>query len=324
MQFRSELSVPRAPVPLRYPQAVLLMGSCFTEHIADRLNAYRFPVLQNPHGILFNPISITQALVSYIEEKQYGPQDLFELNGLWSSWDHHGRFSSPDREACLDGIQASQTLASAFLRGADWLILTLGSGFIYELKGEGRSVANCHKAPQDWFRRRLLTVEEVLSALDPVIHRLFYLNSRLRLVFTISPVRHLREGMVDNNRNKAVLIQAVHHLASKFDRIDYFPAYELVVDDLRDYRFYAEDMVHPNHQATEYVWEKFREAWTDHEAQEVMDALDPILIARRHRALHPQSANHRKFLERMGFQCEALMARYPFLDLSADLAYFRA
>ena len=331
MKFRSALEVKPAAHPIRYPQHVLLAGSCFTEHMGDRLNTYRVPVLQNPHGIMFNPVNLCDTLLSCVEDRHYGPSDIFQWGGLWSSWAHHSRFSNPDPEVCLAAMNQAQREASAFLRKTDWLLLTLGSAWVYELRADagalggftpGRAVANCHKAPADWFNHRLLSVEEVLSALDQVLHRLFLLRPNLRVLFTISPVRHLREGMVENNRSKAVLIQAVHHLVGKFDRLDYFPAYELVIDDLRDYRFYAEDLVHPNHQATQYVWEKFAAAHMDAEARAIMQALDPILLARRHKAFHPTGEEHRRFLQRMGADATALQAKYPFLDLSEDIAYF--
>ena len=333
MKFRSELEIKTAAAPIRYPESILLAGSCFTEHMGDRLNSYRLPVLQNPHGILFNPISICDTLLSCVEDRRYGAADLFELGGLWSSWAFHGRFSGPDPEACLEAMNASQRAAAAFLRKADWLVLTLGSAWVYELRAgaaplagftPGQAVANCHKAPADWFIHRLLPVEEVLSALDHLLHRLHLLRPNLRVLFTVSPVRHLREGMVENNRSKAVLIQAVHHLVGKFDRLDYFPAYELVIDDLRDYRFYAEDLVHPNYQATQYVWEKFAASFMHTEARAIMQALDPILAARRHKPFNPGSEEHRRFLRRMGTDAAALQAKYPFLDLSEDIAYFTA
>lgn len=324
IQFRSDLEVRQQEPSIHYPQSILLAGSCFTEHMGDRLSAYRLPVLQNPHGILFNPVSICDTLLSCLERKHYGKEDLFFANERWSSWDHHGRFSHPDQAACLKAINKSQDEAHAFLQKTDWLILTLGSAWVYSLKGTGKIVANCHRAPADLFIHRLLTVEEVLSVLDNLIHRLFYLRPSLRIIFTISPVRHLREGMIENNRSKAVLTQAVHHLVGKFDGIGYFPAYELVIDDLRDYRFYAEDLVHPNHLATQYVWEKFTGSFMSDQAREIMTALDPLLAARKHRPFHPASEEHRKFVRRVLDHCTIIKEKFPFLDCSEDINYFTA
>ena len=328
MKFRSELEVKPAAVSIRYPQSVFLAGSCFTEHIGNKLDSYRLPVCQNPHGILFNPISICDMLMACVENRSYTPADLFSYGGVFNSWGHHSRFSAVSAAGALDAMNAAQASASSFLRGADWLVLTLGSAWVYELRtasggfAPGRVVANCHKVPADWFVHRMLSVEEVLSALDQVLHRVFLLRPSLRVIFTVSPVRHLREGMIENNRSKAVLIQAVHHLVGKFDRLDYFPAYELVVDDLRDYRFYAEDLVHPNYQATGYVWDKFVGAYMDPEARAVMLALDGVLAARRHKPFNPLSDEHRRFMERMAGEARALAGRYPFLELSEEIAYF--
>jgi GSCFA family len=322
IKFRSELDVKPQAQTIAYPDPILLVGSCFTEHMGERLSTYRLPVLQNPHGIVFNPVSISETIVSCLEGKRYTREDLFYLHERWNSWAHHSRFSHPDPDTCLQAINQSQQEAQAFLRKTKWIVLTLGSAWVYELKETGKVVANCHKAPADWFNHRLLTVEDLLSVLDNLLHRLFYTSKDLRIIFTISPVRHLREGMVENNRSKAALIQAVHHLVNKFDRIDYFPAYELVIDDLRDYRFYAEDLVHPNYQATQYVWEKFTGGFMSEQARDIMGALDPLLSARKHRPFNHQSEEHRKFLGKNLQAAKALMTKYPFLDLHEDLTYF--
>ena len=172
------------------------------------------------------------------------------------------------------------------------------------------------------FRKRLLTVEEVLSELDNMLHRVFLFNPEIRIIFTISPVRHLRDGIIENNRSKAVLIQAVHHLVNKFDRLYYFPAYELVIDDLRDYRFYAEDMVHPNYQATNYVWEKFVASGFSDNTRETMKEIHKLRAALTHKPLHPESASHRAFLKKNLEATMELAGRFPFLDLSEELIYF--
>jgi hypothetical protein len=260
VDFLLPISIAEPAEKIRYQQKILLTGSCFTEHIGNYLGDVKFDLLQNPSGILFDPLSVAQSLISYIEGKQYGAADLFFLNELWQSWHHHGIFSDTDQQRCLNRINASQLQAHAFLRSADWLLITLGSAFSYVLKKEQMPVANCHRAPADWFSKKLLPVEEILSAFDEVIYRLLEFNPSLKIVFTVSPVRHIRDGVIENNRSKARLIEAVHHFANKFGRIYYFPAYELVIDVLRDYRFYDRDMVHPNYQATGFVLEKFMQS----------------------------------------------------------------
>lgn len=321
MDFRLEYNPKPFKQKIEHKDLLMLVGSCFTEQIGAKFSAYKFRTLENPNGILFNPVSIVRNIISYIENKQYVADELFCENELWGSWDHHTRFSDIDQQAALENINSSQQKAYHFLQKADWLVLTLGSAFVYEK--EGVVVANCHKVPTDKFNKRLLTTEEVVSTLDTCIHRLKHFNPKLNIVFTISPVRHLRDGFVENNRSKATLINAVHQLVDKFDKLFYFPAYELVIDDLRDYRFYAEDMVHPNYAATNYVWEKFVAAAVSEQAQALMKEINIINAAKNHKAFNPSSSAHQKFLLENLQRTEALQAKYDYLDLSDELTHFR-
>jgi hypothetical protein len=207
-------------------------------------------------------------------------------------------------------------------------MITLGSSWIYTLTDKaanakvGSAAANNHKAPADWFFKRLMTTEEVLQTLDNVLYRLFHFNPALKIIFTISPVRHLREGVVENNRSKAVLIQAVHHLVDKFDKLYYFPAYELVIDDLRDYRFYAEDLVHPNYFATQYVWEKFVDACMDEKTKSLMEEIHSINLAYQHKPFNPSSEQHKKFLKSFYNKTKTIQEQYSYLDFNKELTYF--
>jgi GSCFA family len=321
MEFKLDLDIKPSAEKLNLRESVVLIGSCFTEHMAEKLRQYKFNVLENPHGILFNPQSISQSVTSYISKKKYQPENLFYHNELWASWEYHSRFSRPDQDEALKNMNRSQEKAHDFLRTADWIMFTLGSAFVYQLEN-GEVVANCHKVPNDKFQKRLLQVEEVLSVLDNLIHRLFLFNPKLRIIFTISPVRHLRDGFIENNRSKAVLIQAVHHLINKLSKLYYFPAYELVIDDLRDYRFYAEDMVHPNYLATDYVWEKFSESFIDEQSKEIMKEVNSLNAAKQHKPFQPNSSMHQKFLLINLRKAESLQKAFPFLDLSEEIDYF--
>ena len=289
--------------------------------------------MENPNGILFNPASIASSVVSYIEQKQYTEEDLFYYNELWNSWDHHSRFSHPDRQTALEQINRSQQAAHAFLKNTDWLILTLGSAFVYEWTEKPSSlypaknrdndiVANCHKVPANRFRKRLLTAEDVFTMLDNLRYRLMLFNPKIKVIYTISPVRHARDGLVENNKSKAILIQAVHHIVEKFENHFYFPAYELVIDDLRDYRFYAEDMVHPNYLATAYVWEKFTAACIDAQCYPLMKEMEKVNIAVKHRPFNPASAAHRQFLSSYFNKVRALQDQYPYLNFTEELKQF--
>ncbi|OLY92541.1 GSCFA family protein [Cnuella takakiae] len=341
MDLMLNLNLPPASHTIDHGQKVLSIGSCFTEHIGNALKDLKFQVLQNPNGILFDPASVCHSLVSYMQGKQYGPDDLFYYNELWQSWNHHSRFSGMDQTAVLEKINASQTEASAFLVDADWLIITLGSSFSYRLTadaphqqgvapfspptGEGRggaAVANCHRAPGQWFQKHLLQITETVELLDNTLHQLFYRNRKVRIIFTISPVRHIRDGVVENNRSKARLVEAVHHLVNKFDRLHYFPSYELVIDVLRDYRFYAEDMVHPNYLATDFVLEKFLQTFMSHETNELVGELQKLNIARKHKAQHPGTEAHQRFLKAYLEKCRTLQHRYPNVSFAEELRYF--
>jgi GSCFA family len=324
MDFQLPITIASLPRPIHYPDKILLTGSCFTEHIGNALRDWKFETLQNPNGILFDPASVASSLISYIQPRLYTEKDLIFLNEVYQSWQHHSIFSHVDKTECLRGINASQERAHVFLKEADWLIITLGSAFSYRLAEGGATVANCHRAPAPAFIKHLMTIEEINTALDSCIHQLFYFNPNLRILFTVSPVRHVRDGVVENNRSKARLIESVHHLANKFDRIWYFPAYELVIDILRDYRFYDVDMVHPNYPATAFVLEKFTQHCIDEPGRRLLEEVKKIVIARRHKPFQPSTRAHRRFLQDHWERTTALARQYPFLDFTEELGYFSA
>ncbi len=328
MNFMSSIDIPDLPQPITYGNKVLLIGSCFTEHIGNALADYKFDVMQNPHGILFEPASVRHSLIAYIENKKYTEADLFYLNETWNSWHHHSRFSHIDKQEALRAMNERVVQAHQFLKQADWVIITLGSAFSYILSSNNLEherqdvhVANCHRAPAQWFYKKLLGIEEIIAALDNTYHRLRTFNPKIKILFTVSPVRHLREGVVNNNRSKARLIEVVHHLVDKFPNVYYFPAYELVVDILRDYRFYDVDLAHPNYQATEFVLEKFAASCIDNASQQLMKEVRQITIARRHKAFQPQTNAHQQFLKVHYEKAKNLSAQYPFLDFSEEMQY---
>lgn len=322
--------------PITYQDKILLMGSCFTEHIGDALEELKFSVLQNPNGILFDPVSVCKSLTSYVQNKKYTEADLFQLNEVWHSWDHHSRFSNVNASEAVRIINESQQSAHEFFKRVDWIIITLGSSFSYRLTsnpssrpggtgsgGEGSlPVANCHRAPAQWFSKHLLAIDETVSMLDDCLERLLKSNPKLNFIFTVSPVRHIRDGVVENNRSKARLLESVHSIVEKYEQAHYFPAYELVIDVLRDYRFYDVDMVHPNYPATEFVMEKFAESCIDLTSQQLMKEVKDIIIARKHIAFQPETKAHQQFLMTYFEKTKALQKKYPFLDLKNELVYF--
>jgi hypothetical protein len=335
MEYLLNLNWPKADKLIDHQQKVLSIGSCFTEHIGNALKDLKFDVLQNPNGILFDPVSVCNSLLSYIQNKLYNENDLFQLNELWHSWHHHSRFSGIEPYEVLKKINAAQQQAHQFLKQSDWLIITLGSSFSYRLTKNAdhpvvlqnvplgdSGVANCHRAPAQWFQKHLLTIDESVSALDNTIHQLFHFNSELNIIFTISPVRHIRDGVVENNRSKARLLEAVHHLVSKFDKLYYFPAYELVIDVLRDYRFYDVDLVHPNYAATQAVLETFLNTHISEETLQLVSEIKKIVTARKHKTQFPATKAHQSFLKAHLQKATALQQLHPYLDLAEEIAYF--
>jgi len=321
---------------INYQDKILLIGSCFTEHIGNSLAELKFSVLQNPNGILFDPFSVSESLVSYIQNQRYEEHDFFQLNEVWHSWKHHSRFSNMDLSEAVRRVNESQQQAHHFLKRANWIIITLGSSFSYRLTkqaakvpssggdlGEaGAGVANCHRAPAQWFNKHLMSIEEIVANLDNALQRLFQFNSNVNIIFTVSPVRHIRDGVVENNRSKARLIEAVHCLVNKYDKLNYFPAYELVIDVLRDYRFYDADLVHPNYMATEFVLEKFAEGFIDESTLKLMQEVKSIVIARKHKAFQPDTTAHKQFLKTHFDKTRALKEKFSFLNLNEEIEYF--
>lgn len=323
MNFLLPITLPQPPVRIRHTDKILLLGSCFTEHISSRLAQGGFQIASNPQGILFNPISTAQALENVRSNRQWQEADLFQMNGLWNSWQHHSRFSHTDPQAALADMNAATGAAASILQEARWILITLGTSFQYVLRESGQPVANNHRAPGHYFEKQLLSTEAILDAWQPLLQTLFTDWPQIRVVFTVSPVRHARDGAIANNRSKGRLLDAVHTLCELFpQKCLYFPAYELVVDVLRDYRFYDIDLIHPNHAATSYVWEQFVTHWVAPEDVPLLEELAALQTARAHRSRFPETAAHKAFLTQMHAKAIALQAQYPRLNLSGTIRYF--
>lgn len=224
------------------------------------------------------------------------------MNECWHSWQHHSVFSNMDQGECIRKINDSQINAHHFLKQADWLLITLGSSFSYQVTEASclyqSGIANCHRAPAQWFNKHMMTIEEIQIVLNNCIYQLFRFNPSVKIIFTVSPVRHVRDGVIENNRSKARLIEVIHHLVNKFEKIFYFPAYELVVDVLRDYRFYDVDLVHPNYQATQVVLDKFMQYFVTEESQKLAEEIQKIVVARKHKPFQSGTEAHKNFSNR--------------------------
>ncbi|MCF8246408.1 MAG: GSCFA domain-containing protein [Saprospiraceae bacterium] len=319
MTFRTVFPSFKSEVNISHTDRVLCLGSCFAEQMGGRLERLKFPMLVNPFGIVFNPISVVETLERLRSGNPFSEADLVANQGLWHSFEHHSRFSNPDKSVALEGINQSFSTAKGFLKNANRLIVTLGTAHVFVLKKTGEVVANCHKFPAGDFERRRLSVGEVVAALLPVFEKLKTELPELEIIATVSPVRHLRDGLSENQRSKATLLIALDEINQQLPYTHYFPAYELLLDDLRDYRFYAEDLAHPNQLATDYIWQYFEGAFFDEKTKALCERIGRILTALAHRPFHSQSIEHQDFLKKQVEYIKQLSAEFPSLDFEREL-----
>ncbi|MFN8302711.1 MAG: GSCFA domain-containing protein [Saprospiraceae bacterium] len=322
--FRSTFPIEKAPFGLSHDNRILLLGSCFTENMGARLAALKFYASINPFGIVYNPLSISRCLERLLDGDQpFSAAELAQHAGLWHGWEHHGSLSDPDQGRLIERLNTLYFGAVDFLRGADRLIVTPGTADVFFLQAEGRPVANCHKAPAAIFRERRLGVEETVSALQAVFERLHRRLPDLRIILSVSPIRHLRKGPVANQRSKAALLLACAELCERLPYVQYFPAYELLLDDLRDYRFYERDLTHPSGLAQDYIWEKFTETYFSPATLQLADRLRQLRAAVEHRPFRPDSAEHRQFARKQLELIASLEMTAPALDFSIEKAHFQ-
>jgi hypothetical protein len=322
--FQTIVEVPPFPFKTGYGKKNLFMGSCFTESIGGKARELKYSVELNPFGILYNPVSIANGLKILLEEKQFREDELFDYNGLWHSYYHHSRFSGPDKYEVLDEINNRIVSASRYLRETDFLFLTFGTARVYELKEKGMIVSNCHKIPSGLFSDYRLPVNEIVDIYRDLLHDLWELNQRVKVVFTVSPVRHWKDGAIENQRSKAVLLLAIARLTEGFgnERCFYFPSYEILMDELRDYRFYTEDMIHVSEVAVNYVWERFENALIGEEDQKKSAEILKVVKAARHRPFNRFTREHLAFVKHMFEEVKRLETKHPDIDFQEEKNYF--
>lgn len=300
--------------PLYYRDKILMCGSCFAEEIGKNLQDHYFNTTINPHGILFNPLSIARALTTYLEGRAYESGDLLQQGELWVSPDHHGRFSGPDKTKVLNEINRQVSLGSEALLNGNWLIITFGTSEGWFFRNSGKIAGNCHKLPSSGFKRSLIPYSASVNTLSKVFKEVFERNPKLRIILTVSPVRYIKYGITENTISKAHLFLTVQELMNKFNRVTYFPAYELVNDNLRDYRFFKEDLVHPNNMAVDFVWEKFVETALKSEDVPVLQEVKEYLAFSRHRILYPGTEAAKRHSAQLEERKRQLFLKYPFLS----------
>jgi hypothetical protein len=282
--FRTILPLKDSPTKISHEDQVIFMGSCFAQEMGEKMSRYQFNCCTNPFGILFNPSSLATALDRIIANRPYSSTELTFDDRLFHSFDHHGSFSKPKEKDILEEINQSLSLAHAQLKNSRVLIITFGSAWVYRLISTGKVVANCHKFPQQAFAKELLTFSEIVLTWKRCLQDLKQLNADLQIIFSVSPVRYLRDGFEGNQLSKSHLILAVHELCNEKD-VSYFPSYEIQMDDLRDYRFYKSDMLHPSAEAVQYIWEQFINVHIDPYSRQLMNSMEKYILLKEHRSI---------------------------------------
>lgn len=314
MNFRTIINIPESSLKISHKSQILLMGSCFAQNMARKLSENKF-VVQNPFGVLYNPLSIAEGLNILLEQKTFTEKDLFFDKNQWHSFAYHSSYSADSREECLGKINDEIVQNSEFIRKADFLVLTFGTSFVYRLKSSGEVVANCHKIEANKFVREQCSVEGIVSTYNKLITRLKTINPDLTIVFTVSPIRHWKDGAHQNQISKSILLLAIDELVRLNNCALYFPAYELMLDDLRDYRFYKEDMLHPNDVAIEYIWEAFGNCFFAKETKQINKEVAVLVKNENHRPFQPNSENYAVFLSENKEKTEQFKLKYPFVKL---------
>lgn len=316
--FRTVLPVLSQEIKIKHQSGVCLMGSCFTEHIGQKLDEAKFKILQNPFGILYNPFSIAQSLERVVTNQPFALGDLVEQNGRWVSFAHHSRYADLDASLALKKMNESLDAAHHFLKKAKVLFISLGTAKLYRLKETNQVVANCHKFPAASFDYFLAEKQDVVDILAQALNALKKFNPALNIIFTVSPVRHLKDGFVENQRSKSTLILAVKDLQEQYDHVGYFPSYELMLDDLRDYRFYESDMVHPNQLAIAYIFDYFDRIYFDENTRNINRQIRKIREAVQHRPFNPAGKAYQTHVKRTLQKIQAFKKEYAFIDFEQE------
>jgi hypothetical protein len=302
--------------------SIFLIGSCFSTEMFLKLKRRKFDVLSNPYGVLFDTLSISRAIEDIKKNNEYKIDDLYKFKDTYLSWNHHSDFNDIESQNTLNKINNSISNANSFLKKSKVVIITLGSAFSYRLINENQFVANCHKYPQNHFEKVLVSIEEIENQLFNIINNLKSIQSEIQIIFTISPVRHLRDGVIENNKSKSRLIEALTRLQEKNEKFYYFPAYEIVMDVLRDYRFFDIDMAHPNYLATDIVFDYFKTLCIEEKDYDIIEEMNKLYIATQHHSKNPNSEEHKQFLKTYKEKIIQYQKLYSNIDFLNEKAHF--
>ncbi len=322
MKFRTEVQAPVYDFSINHDKYGIMLGSCFTDNIGVKLQNYKYPVLVNPFGVQYNPISVVKGLQRIRKREYFSREELLQFKGKWLSFYHDTGFSRANAEEAVENINAGMQKASTIYAKSDYMLITFGTAWVYTFQKSGEIVSNCHKIPAKEFVRTRLSVEEISNSWEKEIKAILVERPEIHFVFTVSPVRHWKDGPNENQLSKATLLLAIEKLAHVFDQVHYFPAYEIMMDDLRDYRFYKSDLLHPNDMAVEYIWEKFKASFFHPGVDDLHKKLENLLQARKHRIYDRSSSATQQFAQKQLAQIKHLEKELPGTDFKEEKAYF--
>jgi len=314
MQFTTKIPISKSNFPIDYSSKIVSLGSCFAENMADKLDYYKFQNTTNPFGIIFNPVSIERIVQRSIDREFFTENDIFFHNERWYCFEVHSELSHEDKAIFLSNLNDILEFTYQQISQASHIIITYGTSWVYRLQASHKIVANCHKVPQNQFYKEILSAEAVKIAIKNTIDLIQKVNPNSHFIFTISPVRHIKDGFVENQQSKAHLISAIHKINR--NNTSYFPSYEIVMDELRDYRFYEKDMLHPNTIAVDYIWERFCESTISEESYPIMNEVATIQKGLSHRPFNPNSESHQQFLANLHLKIQQLQLKLPFINFS--------
>jgi hypothetical protein len=309
MQFTTKIPIQKYQKPITYESKIVALGSCFAENMSEKFEYFKFQNTLNPFGIIFNPVSIEKLVNRIVNQIEFTEKDIFFHNDLWHCYEVHSELSNPNKEKFLNVLNHLIFQSFNSLIQTSHLIITYGTSWVYRNIESKEIVANCHKVPQKQFTKEILSIETIEKSIKNTIALIQKVNPNCNFIFTVSPVRHIKDGFVDNTLSKSNLISAIHN--SQFITHNYFPSYEIMMDELRDYRFYASDMLHPNQTAIDYIWERFSENYISDESQKVIEEVDSIQKSLLHRSFNPNSESHQKFLENLQQKINTLALKFP-------------
>lgn len=321
MDFRTKVSLDWQGERLNYSHSLIFFGSCFADEIGSLFKLNKFNAVLNPFGVLYNPLSIATAINRLLDETPYCEKDLIKSGNLYHSFAHHSTFSHTNQEYMLQNINSSMNECSAKIKNADYLFITFGTAWVYELKESGKIVSNCHKLPANCFIRRRASVKELTENFSDVINRLLAINGNIKIVLTVSPIRHLKDGAHENSLSKSSLLLMCEELQSRFkDNVLYLPTYEIMLDELRDYRFYADDMAHPSKRAVEYIWERIENEVIAPEANYIIKEWRKIRQGINHRVMSADIEGYNSFLNNLLKNATAFADKYKLINIEQEIA----